>query len=141
MSPTDVVHSERWNHGPTMLYEKIDGEEHQQPMIMEVPEECRKEMRIADQRKLENNSQVSLLAVEGKSMVAKIINCDNFSSFRRLLRVTARVLKFIKIIKGKCKSKDLRADDIKEAKLLWLKEIQSSLKRNPNYGCWTYFKC
>ena len=69
-------------------------------------------------------------------MVAKIINCDNFSSFRRLLRVTARVLKFIKIMKGKCKSKDLTADDIKEAELLWLKEIQSSLKRNPNYECW-----
>ena len=135
-SPTDVVHSELWNHGPTMLYDKIDGEEHQQPMITEIPEECRKEMRIPEQRKLENISQISLLAVEGKSMVAKIINCDNFSSFRGLLRVTARVLKVIKIMKGKCKSKDLTADDIKETELLWLKEIQSSLKRNPNYECW-----
>ena len=60
MSPTDIVHSELWNHGPTMLYDKTDGEEHQQLMITEVPEECCKEMRIADQRKLANISQISL---------------------------------------------------------------------------------
>ena len=63
----------------------------------------------------------------------KIINCDNFSSFQRLMRVTARVLKFIKILKTKCKSRELTAD---EAELLWLKEIQLSLKRNPKYECW-----
>ena len=30
----------------------------------------------------------------------------------------------------------MTADDVKEAELLWLKEIQLFLKRNPKYECW-----
>ena len=136
MTPTDMVKCELWNRGPAMLHEKVEEEEHRVLGITEIPEECIEEMKIAEQRKLENNTQIALLAVEGENGVAKIINCDNFSSFRRLVRVTARVLKFIKILKTKCKSRELTADDVKEAELLWLKEIQLSLKRNPKYECW-----
>ncbi|CAB4019969.1 Hypothetical predicted protein [Paramuricea clavata] len=136
MAPTEIANCELWNHGPGMLYGEMDGEGHKE---QEIPEECTKEMRIADQKKLGNNVQNSLLVVEGEKTeksIATIINCNNFSSFRRLIRVTARVLKFTKILKRKCKSKELTTDDVKEAELLWIKEIQTSLKRDSRYESW-----
>ncbi|CAB4038837.1 Hypothetical predicted protein [Paramuricea clavata] len=139
MAPTEIANCELWNHGPGMLYGETDGEEHKEQIITEIPEECTKEMRIADQKKLGNNVQNSLLVVEGEKTeksIAMIINCNNFSSFRRLIRVTARVLKFTKILKRKCKSKELTTDDVKEAELLWIKEIQTSLKRDSRNESW-----
>jgi hypothetical protein len=154
MAPTEIANCELWNHGPGMLYGEMDGEEHKEQIITEIPEECTKEMRIADQKKLGNNVQNFLLVVEGEKTeksiatllvvedekteksISTIINCNNFSPFRRLVRVSARVLKFTKILKKKCKSKEVTTDDVKEAELLWIKEIQTSLKRDSRYGSW-----
>ena len=66
MAPTEITNCELWNHGPGMLYGEMDGEEHKEQIITEIPEECTKEMRIADQKKLGNNVQNSLLVVEGE---------------------------------------------------------------------------
>ncbi|CAB4015877.1 Hypothetical predicted protein [Paramuricea clavata] len=102
MAAREIVNCELWHHGPGMLYGKMDGEEHKEQIITEIPEECTKEMRIADQKKLGNNVQNSLLV----------------------------------ILKRKCKSKELTTDDFKEAELLWIKEIQTSLKRDSRYESW-----
>lgn len=58
------------------------------------------------------------------------MNIDHYSNITRLLRVTAYVVRFIKNIKTKDQSErnleDLRADELKEAEVLWVKSIQSS---------------
>lgn len=38
--------------------------------------------------------------------VGKVIDCKKFSRWRKLLRVTANVLRFIKNLKAKCKSRN-----------------------------------
>ena len=87
-------------------------------------------MRIADRRRLETDTQNSLLVAEGESSVGKIINCENYCSFRRLVRVTARVLKFVMIVR------ELSGDDVKAAETLWLKGIQVALRNKPKYEHW-----
>ena len=53
------------------------------------------------------------------------------------MRVTALVLKFVRILRKKCQGREVSASDIKEAELLWLKEVQTSSKRNPKYESWS----
>ena len=74
MTPTDMVKCELRNRGPAMLHEKVEEEKYRVLGITEISEECIEEMKIAEQKKLENNTQISLLAVEGENGVAKIIN-------------------------------------------------------------------
>ena len=64
--------------------------------------------------------------------------CKDFSSFQRLVRVTAWVLKFIAIIAmhKKCQTRNLTPEDLATAELLWLKEAQNSLRTNVNYDSW-----
>ena len=58
------------------------------------------------------------------------MNIDHYSNIMRLLRVTAYVVRFIKNIKTKdqseCNLKELRADELKDAEVLWVKSVQSS---------------
>ena len=54
-----------------MLHEKVEEEKHRVLGITEIPEECIEEMKIAEQRKLENNTQIALLAVEGENGIEK----------------------------------------------------------------------
>eukprot|EP00795_Rhopilema_esculentum_P005673 gene5673-10913_t len=68
----------------------------------------------------ENNDQLNL---------NKIIPCVNYSSFIRLIRVTALVLKFVAILKGKVKNLQTDISDdflskVNEAKIMWHLEVQ-----------------
>ena len=63
------------------------------------PEECRQEMR----RKNVAHSLV-VAQVDG-SRIGQLINCEDFSSFHLLLRVTALVLKFVRLLRLKAQGK------------------------------------
>jgi len=55
-----------------------------------MPEECAKEVRVTHC----NLACDSLTATDDLCNVGKIIDCNKFSQLRRLLRVTAYVIKF-----------------------------------------------
>ncbi|KAJ8036637.1 hypothetical protein HOLleu_20672 [Holothuria leucospilota] len=66
----------------------------------------------------------------------QIINCENFSNWRRLLRVTAYVFRFVQNLKARCqksqepKTQETRALDpseLKEAETFWIKDAQRLL--------------
>ncbi|CAB4021831.1 E3 ubiquitin- ligase DZIP3 [Paramuricea clavata] len=64
----------------------------------------------------------------------------DYSSLGRLLRVTAVVLKFIKLLKSRVKQEDpptnseVTSTDIELARVLWIKELQEEMKLNENSG-------
>lgn len=72
----------------------------------------------------------------------QIVNCENFSNWRRLLTVTAYVLRFVQILKARCQksleprsqgTQALDPSELKEAETSWAKDAQRLLH--------TRFKC
>ena len=59
--------------------------------------------------------------------IEAVIDCHRYSSKTRLLRVTARVMRFINNIRG-CwvASDDLTVDELKTAEKIWVSSIQAS---------------
>ena len=86
---SELVGSALWRYGPPWLglvETRVEGE-----LVM--PEECMKEMKVGTQHVL-----VTSFNSHG---VGKIMNAKNFSTLGKLLRVTAYVVKFCKILKVK----------------------------------------
>ena len=55
----------------------------------------------------------------------RLLDASSFSSYWRLLRVTAWVLRFVRRARGKKESsKELNASELKEAREYWVKEVQ-----------------
>ena len=63
-----------------------------------------------------------------------IIDVNKFSSYHKLLRTTAYVLKFVKISKGKAlKNSEIIADEINEAETYLVKNVQKLLEKDPKF--------
>ena len=64
----------------------------------------------------------------------KIIQCTDYGSYDKLLRITALVLRFIKLLKRNTwleKSNEIISNkDLNEAKTLWQKEVQKEFERD-----------
>ena len=73
-----------------------------------VPEECLVEAKQTHHH--------LLIKTQSKS-IGQILHCQNFSSLKRLQRVTAYVIKFIDVLKTKC-SAEITPNDISKAHLL-----------------------
>ena len=68
--------------------------------------------------------------VEKYAHVSSIIDCDRYSSYLKLLRVTSNVFRFIK----KCRSEDknideLNSDELNEAECAWICDMQSCIQK------------
>ena len=73
----------------------------------------------------------SLVAISPSALtinVSSVMDVSRYGSMRKLLRVTAIVLKFIEKCKGICRSDqvELSAADLSRADMLWIKSIQAS---------------
>ena len=83
------------------------------------------------QQEIKISSNANLLACENVNNIQNIINIGKFSSYKKLLRVTSWVFRFIKNLTKK-KDKNLlpymNADELEEAKLLWLRVNQLEIK-------------
>ena len=113
--------SQRWQHGPGFLYLPED-ERPEKPSITNADDIERECLKV----------QVSCTAakVEGD-----VIDCERFSSWRRLVRVTAYVLRFIqnlrncvKKLKADFQLSPLSVQELDEAEIYWIKRAQNDLK-------------
>ena len=74
--------------------------------------------------------------------MSQIVHCEQYSTVRRLLRVTAYVVKFVRFLKQKTQSSDtylstdLTATEISDAETLWVKEAQALLVKDDKFDCW-----
>ena len=70
----------------------------------------------------------------------EIIDCEKFSKWRRLIRVTAYVLRFIKNLKARCSSSKMPASEqlspaeLNEAEHYWVKKAQQPLHNRMKKG-------
>lgn len=82
-----------WRNGPEWLREKqlydTDSE-------ISMPEDC-----IAQLKAKDKNLDHGLLTTKEPLGLGQVINCEDFSTLDRLLRVSSRVLKFFCILQGK----------------------------------------
>lgn len=127
--------SKLWWNGPGWLKgSEITNFEECIPM----PEECLIEMKTKDRKLLH-----SLLVTEGQPSLTQIMDCQTYSSIHRLLRVTARVLSFVNILKERVKHIDpLKTStlpsvrEISNAEMLWVKEVQLQLVKDFSFESW-----
>ena len=119
---------ELWLHGPRTLR---NNEEPEHAMTM--PEDCLTEAKVKDKA-------TSLLNAGSSS---SILPCQDYSSFKKLLRVTAYVFKFIANIKSHSTTTanrgqpTLTAGDIEMARTYWLKASQEAIADTRNFQQWS----
>ena len=134
-SPQELEGSSLWRQGPGWLALPVaDSDDSEQTM----PEECLLEMKAKDRRLVH-----SMLTTDTATCcLGGIICCKDYSSLPHLLRVTAYVMKFVKMLKCKTKkldvlpSTDVTAADLLDAEILWLQESQRSLVEEGKFEMW-----
>ena len=133
ITPAELVSCKLWRHGPDWLVDmKTEFEED-----LQIPEECLKEMRATHCNLAHSSSNNSEL-----NKLGNIICCKNFSQLRRLLRVTAYVIRFVELCKSKLKDTnvksrtELTASEITRAETLWVMESQRGLIVNKAFETW-----
>ena len=118
----------------------LDRLEPYQPGDEAVPEECRRELKLSSQKDTH-----SLFIQADSGDISKLIDCENYSTLHRLLRVTKLVLRFVRLTKERVQRRrgltvmdsSLYADTDK-ARTLWLQVSQSRLPENPRFSTWQY---
>ncbi len=136
VSPTLLAESSLWRAGPLWLKDCGSPSGDERPHSP--PDECLKEMKKKDVP-----VALNLIGVNESRGVGQIINCSNYSTLRRLLRTTAIVMKFVKLLRrGRTESVDaspstqVNAEDIQRAETLWMKAAQASLVHEREFGVW-----
>ncbi|KAL5475814.1 hypothetical protein EMCRGX_G025680 [Ephydatia muelleri] len=133
----ELIDSPVWLNGPIWLSDSgsmmpnVDEEE--------PPEECLKEMKGKGQQA---TTSVHNLLLANKSTIDVLMKCEDFGTLKRLLRVTAHVIKFVKIFKARSKNIDTTPDenltgaDLMKAELYWIKAVQCALQCNERFSMW-----
>ena len=128
-----LISSTLWLMGPTWI---CDPEfEPQCPDPRLPPDECLSEMRVKDRLACSN------LLIQGSHQGGAIIDCERFSTLRRLLKVTAYVMKFVSLLKSKVRKSDpvtrtITAVDVENAELFWVRLSQGMLTEDERFGTW-----
>ena len=116
----NFLNESQWIQGPEWL--SMD-ETHwpKRTLPRDLSEDCIKEMKPKDAMSM-------LVESEKRSFISRLIDCNKFNSYQNLLRVTATVLRFIEICRGRVKeSKGLTAQDLERAEQCWIKDVQSTI--------------
>ena len=113
--------SKSWRLGPGWL---TNPEPTESTFEESMPDECATEMKSPS-----NQATSALLATIEQSGVHQIINCKEFSSITKLLRVTGYVMKFVHILKQKVQRDgsqptELTPGDLGSVLTLWTRESQ-----------------
>lgn len=104
----------------------------------QIPEECQQEMRRQNP-----GHTLTVTQIDGPH-IGNLMDCGHFSSFNRLLGVTALVIRFVHVLRSKVKESRNQAlgdtptmlDHVNQARLLWIRESQSRLPENPKFQQW-----
>ena len=118
MSPAELSKCEQWLNGPKL-------NETTEPGLDNLPEECL-EMKTG-------RSHSFLINDSTTNSIGNIMKCHDFSSLRKLLMVTAYVLKFVKLLRSRSKrsqnpvTTNIKLKDVDEAHKFWIQEMQTSM--------------
>ena len=124
MLPRELQQEERWLHGPDWLVK--DSNPPRSGETQGIPEEC-----LAERKR--PKTRVLLTASGEKRGLGSLLDASRFSSLKRILGVTAQVLRFVDLIRGRSLTQ-LRAKE--KARILWLKEVQKELTSDDKFETW-----
>lgn len=122
MLPQELKQETRWLEGPDWLRRQLQPNSE---MSEEVPEEC-----LLEQKK---KSHVMVTIQQKRESHNLLIDPTRFSSFKRLIRVTARVLQFCHLCRGR--RRDLM-ELLEEARVLLLRDMQEDLLAEKSFTLW-----
>lgn len=137
VSVRELIGSPLWLNGPIWLSESegmmlnMDEEE--------LPEECLKEMKCKGQQA---TTSVHNLCLKTSPQSSAMMKCEDFSTLKRLLRVTAYVIKFVETLKARSRNldttseKNLTGADLMKAEMYWIKVVQCALQGNERFRMW-----
>ena len=111
LTPLELPVKQLWRKGPECLQMPISVS----PLSDEIPKPCIEEMMASGQRDV--HSLLTSTEIPGMDCV---IDCECHNTAQRLYRITAYVLKFIKMLRKRTQSSELTIHDIAEAKRLWI---------------------
>jgi hypothetical protein len=127
---------ELWLNGPSTIEpasELIESED------TGLSDDCLAELKAGNREKVTAN----LLSCNDTGMA---ISCQDYSNLRRLLRVTAYVFKFIKLLRrskvpdaqqSSSNGEILTTSDINAALVYWLRQSQSALPQSQSFHIWS----
>ena len=126
MSMSELQVSRLWRFGPDWL--SLGSTPNDLP---DMPEECSHELK-ASAKKVHN-----LVATEARRTIGEVIECGQFSSFRNLVRVTAYVLRAVRMFKKKCAhegdNSSLSTEELSDAESRWIKDSQAGLTHGKSF--------
>ena len=130
LTPLELAVNPLWRSGPEWLRIPPTPEEDDDLIL---PPECIAEMKTGNPA-----SAHGLLTAEDSTGLGQVVKCEDFSSFYRLIRVTALVLKFCRCMRTKIRpetAESLIEDNVK-AEELWILESQRALVGHKNFRQW-----
>ena len=122
MSPRDLESNKIWLNGPEWLA-------HQLKPATEVHGEAPKEC-LLEKKKQTHTLATSQVARKG---LGQLIKPERFSCLKKLLRVTALVIKFVRTNKETTRESTM---DLEQARILWLREAQVKLQSDKRFKLW-----
>jgi len=122
-----VASSKLWWAGPQFFQ--------QEEQSWLTPEVCESTDEISNEM-IKNSPPITLSMVTNtqcitQSAVDEIIECIKYSNIHHLLRVTAHVVRFVRLLKARIKRDDsmelgpITASEINDSELMWIRAIQS----------------
>ena len=122
--PAKLNDNSRWFKGP----EWLRGNENEWPErhnTTDLPEDCLKEIRSTCK---EITNMTLLIEAVTQINISNLLDATRFSSYMKLLRVTAYVLRFVKNCKDRCTNrKELTAEELDKAEMIWIRDIQAQI--------------
>ena len=125
--PHELKYNSLWWNGPQWLTKlKEVSEDIDETTILG---ECLSEMKKPQE-------SLNLLVTERSVKLDRIIDCEKFSTYIRLIHVTSYILKFARLLKVKTRGNSESVNDLLEVERYWLRESQFSLLSNERYSAW-----
>ena len=131
LTALEMTVNKLWREGPGWLNEE-NVTPPTEPETDVMPEECSLELKTHTTR------SISLMTTESRSTIEDLMTCQDFSSYSRLLRVTAQVLRAARWFKhGRRSSMDtattITPGELAEAETLWITSAQLQFVREKDF--------
>ena len=136
MSAEALQESEIWWHGPPWLLEGKDKRPNQAD-VTELSRDYYDEMRPSDKPKSKLIHSTGLVVESRIPSLSSVLDPNKFGDFKRLIRVTAFVLRFLRNTRSKETREKLvgplSTEECESVEILWLKEMQKAVVRSPRF--------
>lgn len=119
-----------WREGPEWL-KQISDTPHLESATDIMPEECAQELKAT-------TKSLNLMTTDSRSTIDDLMNCQNYSTYSKLLRVTAQVLRAVRRFKARGigisdTTTTVTPEELAEAEALWIISVQQQFSNDKNF--------